>query len=780
MRRLWTSLSLTAAVAACDPSGPAPGRSPAEAPPAPVLTVPAPVLPTPANPTPIAAQGAGAAAGGADKLKTWQAVHALISTGIAQARAVSGTEAIALTSDNLVGVTKDGGSTWTWQRPQNGTVTAIAGAAGGPFAIVGRAGFAAFSPDGKAWTDLPRFADEDLVAVAADTANGIVALTRGGAWIHYGADGKNGVTGAFPDNAKPRALVLQGGQFVATGAGKTNYGAIDGVAWNALAPAPTAAALRAFPTSQGACALGRVEKLTGVVCEVKGQAYGLSDTVTVVNAKGVVFTTSDGGGSWHAALPPIASVNGVVAAGTSIVAYGNNGAVAVSADAGTTWTVAQTGTTKGLKTAFVEGANVLLAGDGGTILRSADSGATWALATTPATTGVKQLANVGGKLVASLGAKGWESADGGASWTEMLDPAPLATLVPPAKAGKCEARQPAAGEVCSYSKLVTSPTGLPNARGLWMQGDQGIAWGDYGLALMTADGGKSWKVASGLGSRGVSTFDVGGQIVAGTTGRYWIASTDAGQTFRIGELPKNSGTPYMTRVGKDGTAWIVGSNGTVLRWNGTGFDPVDVVQNGKKVTTSFVAIQEAGGAGEAGANLYLSGPRGELFRSEDKAASWTKVPTGVTQPIQRVAADGDNVVAVTLSERSGGNLLLKSEDGGKHVAIVREVSHAGGVDVLKLEGGALTYRDRTSNDFGASWNKLSDKYWNEAIDLGDGSGVRLVNFDSRYTRDTIYLAGGEKDDFVILDAIQTRLARFACSKDSGCWMLYGGEVYRPL
>ena len=113
--------------------------------------------------------------------------------------------------------------------------------------------------------------------------------------------------------------------------------------------------------------------------------------------------------------------------------------------------------------------------------------------------------------------------------------------------------------------------------------------------------------------------------------------------------------------------------------------------------------------------------------------------------------------------------------------MAREVSDSGAVDRLTLSGGVLTYNDRVSSDFGATWTRPADAaYWGGAIDIGDGSGHVLYNRPSKYTRDTVYLASNTKDDWVIIDATPTRLARFACSGDSGCWMLAGGQVYRPL
>lgn len=764
------------------------------APPVPPPTAPAPAevakaevksdAPAPVEVAP--AQGAGAAAGAAQKFGAWGAVHALVGSTVKLGKMLSDSDGIALTADNLVGVTRDGGQSWGFIRHANGSVQAVGGKAGGPFVAVGKAGYAALSTDGKTWSDLARYTNDDLIAVAVD-GPGIVALTRnGGFFVTYSADGKSGSLGAFPDKVKAKDVTAFGGTFVAA-AGKVPYTSTDGVNW--VASNPTAAPnLKAFPTSQGVCALGKVDKTTGVVCEVKGQAFGLNDQTAVVVQKGLVFATSNGGGSWKAAVPPVASVTGVIASGSNLVAYGNGGGIAVSGDGGGSWTSAATELTKSYKTAYVDGATVLLAGDGGALVRSSDGGKTFATVVTPQTGGFKQLAKLDdGRLVASLGAKGVESSDGGATWIDMADPAPLANLVPPAKPGKCEGRQPTAGESCTYAKQVKSPAMLPNAKGLAFTGDQGLAFGEYGLVMTTKDGGATWTAQSGFATKALSVFEVRDGAVVGIGGKDVVVSTDAGKTFQRYVLPKEAGTIYDVLITAGGAFfYAVGSNGTIVRASGADpsnwqmLDVGNVAMGGKKVTANFVGLHEVGNGGEAGGVLFAAGGRGELFRSDNRGDNWAPIATGTPQSIQHVAGEGATVVAVTYNNRDGGNLLLKSDDGGQHFYIAREISHQGAVDAFSLESGVLHYKDRASSDFGATWSKeADDRYWGGAVDTFD-SGLKIANYPSRYVRDTIYLVGPDKDDWVILDGVQTRQAAFECAKDSGCWMLYGGQIYRPL
>ncbi len=785
IRRVATAAALSSLIA-CQTTEPESSRSQvAQALPAPVVSLPVAPPEAPA-PTQVEAQNlqGAAAAGAASKFAAWGAVHALVGSTVKLGRLISANESMALTADNLVGVTTDGGTSWGFMRHDNGLVFAIAGKASGPFLAVGKAGYASLSKDGKTWTDLARFTNEDLIAVAVGD-NGIIALTKsGGFFVRYGLDGKTGELYAFPDKQKAKDVSFANGAFYAA-VGKVPLTSLDGTVW-APDTAPAVVAMKTFPTAQGNCTLGRVEKATGVVCDVKGQAHGAGNAVVVVQ-KDVFFTSTNAGSSWIAAKAPFAAT-GIVAAGSNLVAYGGGGAIATSSDNGKSWASAQTELTKPYKAAWVDGQTVILAGDGGAMARSTDGGATFATVVTPQTGGFKQVAKLGdGRLVASVGAKAVESADGGASWAEMVDTAPLAELVPPAKAGKCDARMPAAGEICTFAKTVTSPVGLPNARGVTFMGDLGLAWGDFGLVMTTTNGGASWNAQSGFAIKGLSAFVVRDAIVLGISGKDVVFSSDSGKTFGRHLLPKEAGTIYSVEITQGGQAlYAVGSNGTIARAFASApdswqmLDVGNVAGGGKKVTANMVALHEVGQTAEAGGILFAVGQRGELFRSENRGDSWTPVATGTPQPIQKMAADGQTVVAVTMSDRQGGNLLLKSDDGGRHFYVAREVSHQGSVDTLTLAGTTLTYRDRVSNDFGATWTKSEGQYWGNAVPVQDGSNLSFVNFTSRYVRDTIYLVGAEKDDWVILDGVQTKLARFECAKDSGCWMLHAGQVFRPL
>lgn len=182
---------------------------------------------------------------------------------------------------------------------------------------------------------------------------------------------------------------------------------------------------------------------------------------------------------------------------------------------------------------------------------------------------------------------------------------------------------------------------------------------------------------------------------------------------------------------------------------------------------------------EVGPGLYAAGARGELSRSIDGGSTWAPVTTGLADPIQKMAGSGDTVLALTAAGRFGGNKLLRSSDGGARFFVQRELSDQGKVHELELDGDTLRIDNLESTDFGATWSRHADWYWPGAVDIGDGSGVRITNVGSYAGKDRFYVIGTEKDDLTIVDSFYNKGAFLRCSGPSGCWMVAGGQLYHP-
>ena len=227
-----------------------------------------------------------------------------------------------------------------------------------------------------------------------------------------------------------------------------------------------------------------------------------------------------------------------------------------------------------------------------------------------------------------------------------------------------------------------------------------------------------------------------------------------------------------TLITDDGAVYACGKGGVIIKSDGK-LNLWLPLNTGEKNKTAFVKLFDLDGV------LYASGAKGELYRSRDAGASWAPVPTGVKDRIIAMTGDGDTVLAVATPKRGKtGNLLLRSDDSGLHFYVQREISHQGRVYDFELDGTTLRYNDRTSDDFGAVWTEGYDNYWGGAKDLGNG--YRIHNRYYGYSKDRLFILGQDRDDWAIVDSAFNEGAWFRCEPKSGCWMVTGGQVYRPL
>ncbi len=730
----------------------------------------APSAPTEVTDRAPAARQAGSAEAASSRFDSWGVVHDFLGARVTAGKVVSSTEAIAFTKDNHVGVTLDGGESWGFMAPGAGDILAVAGAPGGPFVVGGRAGFMAISRDGKSWSDLPRFTNDSIVGVAIN-ATAIVAVGRGGQYIQFDKAGRTGTAGMLPDKFKAKDVVNVGGRFIAV-AGNKGYASNSGLAWAKLDALPMMKVGRTIPTSRGTCKLGRVGRAKGVVCEVKGTAYGLSSAETLVDDKKTVAFTQDDGDTWSIAEAPFRGINGVLGAyGGPIFVYGNKGGLATTRD-GSSWREVNVNVTKNLRHGLMEGSTAIIVGDGGAIIKSSDGGENWTVVPSPVNKSLKQIVKLDGRYIIPLGKGGIESVDG-ETWTEIIDLTVLDRIEAPGRPGKCEGRMPTPGQVCKLTRAVTTPLGMPSVRAFSFTGDTGLATGDSGLVAFTNDGGASWNWKAGFSLRGLQSFDLSGDRVIAVGGKSVIVSTDGGNTFREAQLPKKTGKIAATLITEAGTVYAGGSGGTILRSDGD-LTRWNLLEVGPKVRAKFIGLFEVGGA------LYAAGSRGELYRSETSGILWSPIATGSREPIQAMTSEGETVLAATMAGRKGGNHILRSDDGGAHFYVLREVSHAGDVSRFTLSGGTLTYNDRVSKDFGGVWTMAGDNWWRGASEVGDGSGLRVVNYPSRYTRDKFFIIGKDEGDYAIVDAFISKGSYVTCGGDTGCWMINKGQVYRPL
>jgi photosystem II stability/assembly factor-like uncharacterized protein len=709
--------------------------------------------PTPSEPTPSVT--------GLDRFKHWVPRHAFLNTPTIVADVISAQELIVATLDAHIGVSKDGGQTWQWTKADD-FVRDVTGYPGGPYVAL-HEGALSLSTDGISWRRLPRYGADSLIDVVAAEI-GLVAIGKNGGFVHLNKDGTPGHDGALPDKFKPKAVTELNGAVLAW-AGKRGYGTTDGVNWTELEAIPAMPDGKTFLTSAGSCTIGKVGQRRGVVCSVTGTAHGIGDEFAVEN-KGVVSLTRDGGETWQTSALPFKGANAIFGtAGGPYYAVGNGGAIAISKDGGETWVDQKWEESANLLDGIVDGQTIVIVGAGGTVIHSTNGGGKWDYAQPPAGKNLNWIGKSSGQFVASDGRSFITSANG-VDWVEA-EPVDTAGSV-----SDCDDDGPADNERCRWGASVSTPDTLPEVRGLAFDGDVGLALGDSALVAVTSDGGATWSSAHGLGLArfGATTYSVSGDKLLATDGTRLLTSTDAGATWVDGEMARKYAINSV-HIAQNGM-WFAATRDDVIAAK---VDPkLWLPVSDEPLKGDWRSIFEVNGV------VYVAGSKGQLLRSEDGNA-WTFVETGIPSPVIAMVGDASEVWAVTAYSNKRNNMLLRSEDNGAHFILVGEVDSATDQPDLRVHEGALHLANMVSRDQGQSWTSETERYFPNLVDTHDGSGMQLTNLVYRYGKDRLYVVTGEGEhDWVRIDSAFNEGGVIRCDASSGCWMLAGGVLYRPL
>jgi photosystem II stability/assembly factor-like uncharacterized protein len=701
---------------------------------------------------------------GLDRFKHWVPAHAFLNSPSTVADVISETELIVATRDAHIGVSVDAGETWQWSKA-NDAVRDVTGYPGGPYVAL-HDGALSLSDDGLIWRRLPRYGSDSLIDVVAAEI-GLVAIGKNGGFVHLGKDGSPSGPdheGWLPDKFKPKAITELNGAVLAW-SGKRGYGTTDGVTWTELEAIPVMPDFKTYLTTAGSCSLGKVGKRKGVVCSVSGNAHGLGEEFVVDN-KGTVALTSDGGETWKTSRLPFKGANAIFGVtGGPYYALGNSGAVAISKDGGDTWVDQKWEESANLLDGIVDGQTIVIVGAKGTIIYSTNGGSKWDYAQPPVGQNFNWIAKVSGQFVASDG-RNFIASQTGADWVET-DPVDL-----PGKPSDCTDNGPADNEQCRWSASVSTPEGLPEVRGLTFDGDVGLALGDNALVAVTTDGGATWAAAHGLGlgRNGATDLSVRGDKVLATDGARLVSSVDAGASWIEGELVRKYSINAV-HIGESGIFYAAARDEILA----AKVDPkLWLPAADEQLKGDWRWIFEIGGA------VYVAGTKGQLLRSED-GSEWTAIHTGSSNPIIAMAGEGDEVWAVTSYSRKANNLLLRSEDGGRHFIVVGESPSTTDAPDLRFADGAVHWADLVSRDHGETWRRETERYFSGLVDVADGSGMQITNLVYRYGPDRLYVVTGEGErDWVRIDSAFNEGGVIQCDSTSDCWMLASGVLYRPI
>lgn len=400
----------------------------------------------------------------------------------------------------------------------------------------------------------------------------------------------------------------------------------------------------------------------------------------------LVLRSSDGGDTW--VETPVASdqrLNSVVFAGAGRgVAVGNAGTIVLTADAGSTWTAAVSGSGLDFPDAVyrADGALFVAASDGGDsgeVLTSTDDGSSWEFHAFDR--GVGAIAFDGEAHGVAVGAGGavFETSDGGEHWADT-----------------------------TYSPSRHGLRGVSFA-----DRRRGIAVGDSGAVLRTIDGGRHWTaLPSGTAEwlYAVSMPEADFAIAVGgdaDEGRAEIISTsDGGDTwgrFSSFEFPVTRLNAVKCAAG--GVCVAVGHCGLILRSVDRGASWSESRAMDCLHQTALNGVDFADGA-----HGIAVGRRTLLF-SDDGGATWVERIPPSDEVLLAVSFDDAGHVHVAGGQTEGQGTILVTVDGGMNWLVQRNdlPFPVTAIGFSGSEDGVATTLDGSvygTADGGATWMPL--------------------------------------------------------------------------
>ena len=266
------------------------------------------------------------------------------------------------------------------------------------------------------------------------------------------------------------------------------------------------------------------------------------------------------------------------------------------------------------------GGRLVAVGQRGHILVSADAGATWKQASSPVSSDLTAVYFVDGRDGWAVGHDGvvLHTADGGDTWKLQLDGRKANEMLRAAMDRKAAAEPASATAKALAAEAKRYEEQGPDKPFLdvWFaDARNGYVVGAFNLIFHTSDGGKSWEP--------------------------WFDHTDNPKYYNLYSIRPAAGDLY-----------IAGEAGLVLK-----LDPI--AQRFKALSVAYTG--SFFGVADAGQAVLVFGLRGNVWRSEDRGATWTKVDAGLPATIAAAttAVDGSILLADV------GGRIAATRDGGR-------------------------------------------------------------------------------------------------------------------
>ena len=256
------------------------------------------------------------------------------------------------------------------------------------------------------------------------------------------------------------------------------------------------------------------------------------------------------------------------------------------------------------------GERIIAVGQRGHILASGDAGKSWMQAKVPVTSDLVAVHFASAKKGWAVGHDGviLATTDGGDNWIRQFD-------------GRAASRQMVDHYARSDAALAAEAQRFAEQGpdkpflDVWFENENtGYVVGAFNLIFRTDDAGKSWQP--------------------------WFDRTDNPNLFNLYAIRK---------IGDD--VYIVGEQGLLMKLDRQSgrFRAIETPYKG-----SYFGVTGKHGV------LIVHGLRGNVFRSTDSGASWTKIETGLQQAIASSAITDDGRI---LLATTGGVVLASTDDG---------------------------------------------------------------------------------------------------------------------
>jgi photosystem II stability/assembly factor-like uncharacterized protein len=555
--------------------------------------------------------------------------------------------------------------TWEWPnaRPIGGAIRAVAAPSESVAWVVGDDGAIARTTDGGAtWSVQRSGTGATLYGVGAATPDVAWAVGVGGVILRTTDGGRSWTrqSSNTTTDLAAVAVVSPSVAWVAAGKGTVLRTEDAGATWAA----------------QQTVALGADEF---------GTHFGIAATSALdawaVGSEGRVAITHDGGRSWSVTTQPVGPLFGVAARAPNLVWATGFGLVMVSRDGGVTWQRHRINNAQYRAAVILSDTRGWVVGAGGAFLETTDGGATFTntrgfdayltgvvapSATTAWIAGEGPRENHGPGVV-------YKTTDGGATWTDQRR-RPLGDL-----------------------PAVTA-TGAVSPDEAWFVGPGGAI-------LHTSDGGASFRRESSGMTQSLVDVAVGAPRVAWaiTENDTILRTEDGGTTWRTTRADQNplgnSGSRRISAVDAS-VAWGTSQANAFYRTVDAGrtwsTGPISADPNFIPTDVAALTADTALVAGFVAGSIP-----GEVHRTTNGGASWTRLYSRIYQPLQAIAA----LSATTLAVGGGYDLNVSIDAGATWIARCppdgcATADLAAGASALWASSGGGTF---VSTDAGASW-----------------------------------------------------------------------------